>query len=98
LAGHQVGDGGFEVGFADVGFREGRAKFPVIVDDDIKSLVVYYRLSARRVLELRGSFCRRQLVTAVSQLLNSGRQKSKARPTRAVARSNWASDTIPRQG
>jgi len=35
LAGHQVGDGGFEVGFADVGFRECRAKFPVIIDDDI---------------------------------------------------------------
>ena len=35
MAGHQVGDGGFEVGFADVGFRECRAKFPVIIDDDI---------------------------------------------------------------
>jgi hypothetical protein len=42
-----------------------------------------YRLSARRVWKLRGSFCRRQLVTAVSQLLNSGRQKSKTCPTRA---------------
>jgi hypothetical protein len=36
LAGHQVGDGGFEVGFAEIGFRECRAKRPVIVDDEIK--------------------------------------------------------------
>ena len=48
LAGHQVGDGGFEVGFADVGFRECRAKRPVIVDDEVKSLVVAVRHNRRR--------------------------------------------------
>jgi len=47
LAGHQVGDGGFEIGFADVGFRECRAKFPVIVNDDIKSLVGAVRHNRR---------------------------------------------------
>jgi hypothetical protein len=36
LAGHQVGDGGFEIGLADIGLGECRAKRPVIVDDDIK--------------------------------------------------------------
>jgi hypothetical protein len=28
LAGHQVGDGGFEIGFADVGFGEAGPNFP----------------------------------------------------------------------
>ena len=47
LAGHQIVDGGFEIGFAEIGFRECRAKFPVIVDDDIKSLVVAVRHNRR---------------------------------------------------
>jgi len=42
LTGHQV-----EIGFADVGFRECRAKFPVIVDDEIKGLVVAVRHNRR---------------------------------------------------
>jgi len=32
LAVHQIADGGFEIGFAEIGFRECRAKRPVIVD------------------------------------------------------------------
>jgi hypothetical protein len=36
LAGHQVGDGGFEIGFSDIGFRECRAEVSVIVDDEIR--------------------------------------------------------------
>ena len=47
LAGHQVRDGGFEIGFAEIGFRECRAKFPVIVDDEIKGLVVAVRHNRR---------------------------------------------------
>jgi hypothetical protein len=35
--------GGFEIGFAEIGFRECRAKCRVIIDDDIKSLVVAVR-------------------------------------------------------
>ena len=33
----------FEIGLAEIGFRKCRAKFPVIIDDDIKSLVVAVR-------------------------------------------------------
>src|SRR5258706_16435555 len=40
LAGHQIADGGFEISFADVGFRERGARFPEIVDDEIKTLIV----------------------------------------------------------
>src|ERR1700716_3719137 len=47
LAGHQVGDDGFEVGLADVGFRECSARLPVIVDDEIKSLIVTVRHNRR---------------------------------------------------
>jgi len=28
---HQIVDGGFEIGFAEIGFRECRAKFPVML-------------------------------------------------------------------
>src|SRR5450631_3902587 len=38
-AGHQVGDDGFEVSLLDIGLRECGTRFPVIVDDEIKSLV-----------------------------------------------------------
>jgi hypothetical protein len=47
LAGHQVADGGFEIGFAEIGFRKCRAKFPVIIDDDIKILIVAVRRNRR---------------------------------------------------
>jgi hypothetical protein len=40
LAGHQVADGGFEIGFAEIGFRRCRAKFPIIIDEDKKILIV----------------------------------------------------------
>src|SRR5450432_142062 len=43
LAGHQIADDGFEIGFADIGFRECRASFSVIVDDEIKGLIVAVR-------------------------------------------------------
>jgi hypothetical protein len=36
LAGHQVGNGGFEIGLGDVGLRECGAGFPVIVYDEKK--------------------------------------------------------------
>jgi hypothetical protein len=32
LARHQIGDDGFEIGFAEIGFRECRAKLPVIIE------------------------------------------------------------------
>ena len=48
MAVHQVADGGFEIGFAEIGFRECRAKFPVIIDDDIKILIVAARHGAVR--------------------------------------------------
>ena len=47
LAGHQVGDGGFEIGFADIGFRKRGARFSIIVDDEIKILVVPVRYNRR---------------------------------------------------
>jgi hypothetical protein len=44
LAGHQAGDVGFEIGLGDIGFRECRA---LIVDDEIKSLIVAVRHNRR---------------------------------------------------
>src|SRR5229473_3624426 len=40
LAGHQIADDRFKIGFADIGFRECRAEVSVIVDDEIKILIV----------------------------------------------------------
>ena len=47
LAGHQIADEGFEVGLAEIGFRKCGARFRVIVDDEIKRLVVTVRHNRR---------------------------------------------------
>jgi hypothetical protein len=47
LAGHQVVDGSFEIGLAEIGLRECGTRFPVIVDDEIKSLIVAVRHNRR---------------------------------------------------
>src|ERR1700730_3757776 len=47
LAGHQVANDSFEIGFADISFRECGTRLPVIVDDAIKSLIVTLRHSPR---------------------------------------------------
>src|SRR5450631_1273004 len=47
LAGHQIADDGFEIGFADIGFRECRAEVSVIVDDEIKILIAAVRHNRR---------------------------------------------------
>src|SRR5229473_513190 len=47
LAGHQIADDGFEIGFSDIGFRECRAEVSVIVDDEIKILIVAARHNRR---------------------------------------------------
>ena len=43
LAGHQVVDGGFEIGLGDIGFRECGAQLAEIVDDKINRLIVAVR-------------------------------------------------------
>jgi len=47
LAGHQIADDRFEIGFADIGFGECRAEVSVIVDDEIKILIVAARHNRR---------------------------------------------------
>src|SRR5450432_1166250 len=47
LAGHQIADDGFEIGFADIGFRECRAEVSVIVDDEINGLIIAARHNRR---------------------------------------------------
>src|SRR5450631_2993088 len=48
LAGHQVADGGFEVGFADIGFRKCGAQVSKVVDDEIKIPIVAVRHNRRK--------------------------------------------------
>jgi hypothetical protein len=43
LAGHKIVDDGFVVGLIDIGFRKCRAEVSVIVDDEIKILIVTVR-------------------------------------------------------
>jgi hypothetical protein len=40
LAGHQIGDGGFEIGLIDIGFRKCGVQVSRIVDDGINGLIV----------------------------------------------------------
>jgi hypothetical protein len=47
LARHQIADDGFEIGFANIGFCECRAEVSVIVDDEIKILIVAVRHNRR---------------------------------------------------
>jgi hypothetical protein len=47
LARHQIADDGFEIGFADIGFRECRAEVSLIVDDEINGLIVNVRHNRR---------------------------------------------------
>src|SRR5450631_567594 len=47
LAGHQVANDSFEIGFADIDLGKCGARFPVIVDDKIKCLIVAARHNRR---------------------------------------------------
>src|SRR5450631_2056396 len=47
LAGHQVVDGGFQIGLADVRLGECGARCSVIVDDEIEGLIVAARHNRR---------------------------------------------------
>jgi hypothetical protein len=47
LAGHQIGDGGFEIGMLDIGLGKRGAKVPEIIDDKINSLTVIGRYDRR---------------------------------------------------
>src|SRR5450631_4696005 len=58
LAGHQVGDGGFEIGLIDVGFRKCGPQVSEIVDDEIKGLIVTARHNRRyKARPLKNSKC-----------------------------------------
>ena len=47
LAGHQVADGGFEIGFAEIGFGKRSSKVPEFIDHKINSLIVIGRHNRR---------------------------------------------------
>jgi hypothetical protein len=43
LARHQIADGAFEIGLAEISLHEGRTKLSVIIDDEIIILIVAVR-------------------------------------------------------